>query len=60
LTHSRSPVERSAWGRDDRIVDVRTATRFQNDIAGSVELNLPRLRSSTSVSQCARYSRLDE
>ncbi len=23
------------WGRDDRIVDVRTATRFQQDIAGS-------------------------
>jgi pimeloyl-ACP methyl ester carboxylesterase len=23
------------WGRDDRIVDVRTATRFQHDIAGS-------------------------
>ncbi len=23
------------WGRDDRIVDVRTATRFQKDIAGS-------------------------
>ena len=23
------------WGRDDRVVDVRTATRFQQDIAGS-------------------------
>jgi len=23
------------WGRDDRIVDVRNATRFQHDIAGS-------------------------
>ncbi len=23
------------WGRDDRIVDIRTATRFQQDIAGS-------------------------
>jgi pimeloyl-ACP methyl ester carboxylesterase len=23
------------WGRDDRIVDVRTSRRFQHDIAGS-------------------------
>ena len=23
------------WGRDDRAVDVRTAARFQQDIAGS-------------------------
>jgi len=23
------------WGRDDQIVDVRTATRFQEDVAGS-------------------------